>query len=126
MVGMVVPGTHSPVAAFLGIPTQRQLLEDVPVGPVQVSASMISGTEHEVDLLFLDVGFFPLVTDLITALVIFALTPDHLEMGIGGLVIIAGVTRFILDHISRLGRIERPPHSGQLISLSLTRMTLRA
>ena len=53
MIRMIVAGTHRPMSSAFGVPAQRQLLQGVPTGPVQIRAGVISGAHHEIDLLFL-------------------------------------------------------------------------
>ena len=106
LVGAVIAGVHSPVAAFSGIPGQRKLDESAFDGLMQIGAGMISRPDYEIDFFLYSIGFRAVETDLITPLEVTAITLNHLIVTVGCLVIIGVIPGEIFNDVFRLEAIE--------------------
>src|ERR1051326_6952228 len=89
----VVARIHGPIAALFRIPAERQLLQRMAACQMQVRPRVISRTQHEIDLLLLDVGFLAVKSDLPAALIIFATAADHREVTL---------RRFVIERVACL------------------------
>src|ERR1041385_3627761 len=87
VIGPVVSGVHGPGAAFFGVPGERQFDEGVAGGAVEISARVIAGTHHVVDLLLHDVDLAAGGIELMAALIIFAIAAQHGEVAAGSVMV---------------------------------------
>src|SRR5260370_41854604 len=72
IIGAVVAWIHRPIAAFFRIPAQRQLLQSVAACEMEIGPRGVSGTQHEINLLLLHIGFLAVKTKFPATLIIFA------------------------------------------------------
>src|SRR6185437_6274644 len=87
VIGTVIARVHRPVAPFFGIPAKRHFDERAAPGPMQVRSRMVTGSHDVVDLLLHQVDLFAGEVDLITALIEFAVPPEHGEGAVRSLMV---------------------------------------
>src|SRR5260370_15942423 len=87
MIGTVVARVHRPVASFFGVPPEWHFDQRAAAGPMQVRACVISGSHDVVDLLLHHIDWLAREVDLVAALVVFAIAPEHGEVAVRWLVV---------------------------------------
>ena len=93
MIGPVITRIHGQVAAVFRVPAEREFHQGVGCRAGEVSTGVVTGSENVVNRLFDDVDLFAGRVQLVAALVIPAIAPEHGEVAVGGLVVVIA-----LDH----------------------------
>ncbi len=82
MIRTIVARVHRPVASLFGVPCERQFDQLVAGGPMHVRADVITGTQNVVDLLLQHIDLFAIEIDLVSALIVFTIAPEHGEIAV--------------------------------------------
>src|SRR6185295_20047613 len=79
----IEPGTHPPIPALLGVPSERKLDKRAARHAMKIRALVRPGPDHVIDLCFLYIRFFPAKTELPAPLRVHAVALDHRIARIG-------------------------------------------